>query len=162
LDTTWITPKMAPKDFAIENFGAELTHEYSLTELLKRPTVNMQNIQACIELNNIQNINMNTMNNNLGHELATSVVEQVETIVKYSGYINKQKQEIDKINSSEKTKIPSDFDYESVPALSNEVKEKLSKIRPETLGQASRISGIPQSAITLIMIYLKKSGAKFN
>ena len=157
LDTTWITPKMAPKDFAVENFGAELTHEYSLTDLLKRPKVTMQNIQSCIELNNIEQLHRNTLISKHGQELATAVVEQVETIVKYSGYINKQKQEIDKITSSEKLKIPEGFDYNSVPALSNEVKEKLSKLRPDTLGQASRISGIPQSAITLIMIYMKKS-----
>lgn len=157
LDTTWITPKMAPKEFAIENFGSELTHEYSLTDLLKRPKVTMQNIQACIELNQIEKLDFKNISNKYGQELTTAVIEQVETIIKYSGYINKQKQEIDKINSSENTKIPPDFDYYSVTALSNEVKEKLSKIRPDTLGQASRISGIPQSAITLIMIYMKKN-----
>lgn len=159
LDTTWITPKMAPNDFAVENFGSELTHEYSLTDLLKRPKVTMDNIQSCIELNNIEKISTQHLNSLYGHELAQTVVEQVETIVKYSGYINKQKQEIDKITSSEKTKIPHDFDYNSIPSLSNEVKEKLSKLRPDTLGQASRISGIPQSAITLIMIFMKKTNA---
>lgn len=158
LDTTWVSPKLVTKDFAIQHFGAELTHEYSMTELLKRPKVTMENIHECAKTINATSLTIESLTSQHGKEMTQTIVEQAETIVKYSGYIDKQKQEIDKINASENQKIPKDFDYMSVKALSNEVKEKLMKLQPETLGQASRISGIPQSAIALIKIFMKKTG----
>lgn len=158
LDTTWVSPKLVSKEFAIHHFGAELTHEYSMTDLLKRPKVTMENIHECAKTINATSLTIESLTSQHGKEMTQTIVEQVETIVKYSGYIDKQKQEIDKINASENQKIPKDFDYMSVKALSNEVKEKLMKLQPETLGQASRISGIPQSAIALIKIFMKKSG----
>lgn len=157
LKSTWVNPKMFSKDFAVEQFSAELTHEYSLAELLKRPKVNFSNIQnVVVEANMDQSLTQKFMEEQFGPELALTITEQVETTLKYSGYIDKQKLEIDKINASEGVKLPMNFNYDSVPALSNEVKEKLNRLQPETIGQASRISGIPQSAIALIMLHLKK------
>lgn len=156
LDTTWVSPKLVTKDFAIHHFGAELTHEYSMTELLKRPKVTMDNIHECAKTINISALTTDSLFSQYGKAMAQTIIEQVETMVKYSGYIDKQKQEIEKINAAENQKIPKDFDYMSVKALSNEVKEKLMKLQPETLGQASRISGITESAISILMLTLKK------
>ena len=84
--------------------------------------------------------------------------QQVEIQVMYDGYIKRQLQQVKNFNRMEKLKIPLDFDYEAIGSLSNEVKEKLSKIRPHSLGQASRISGVTPAAISVLMIYLKKLG----
>lgn len=160
LKTTWVNPQSVSEEFAVHNFGAPLTHEYSLADLLKRPKVEFSNIQECAQLiGDCDVLSKSYMDNTYGTQLSETISSQVETIIKYSGYIDKQKQEIDKVNSSENVKIPKDFDYNSVSALSNEVKEKLSTIRPDTLGQASRMSGIPQSAISLIMVHMKKMKA---
>lgn len=161
LSTTFVNGKAFDKDFAVENFGSELNHDYSLAELIKRPKVNFENIQKAMELvNNNSVFSKSYMQEKYGNELSAIIADQVDTIMKYSGYINKQKQEIEKVNASENIKIPKNFDYGSVPALSTEVKEKLIQLNPETLGQASRISGIPQSAISLIMLHMKKMSMK--
>ena len=84
------------------------------------------------------------------------VAEQATILVKYDGYIRRQMEQVERVKRLEGTKIPDGFDYQAIPGLSNEVKEKLSKIRPISLGQASRISGITPAAISIIQIYLKK------
>jgi len=84
------------------------------------------------------------------------VTEQVSILVKYDGYIRRQEEQVERLKGFEKAKIPDEFDYHLVPGLSNEVKEKLSTIRPVSLGQASRVSGITPAAISIIQIYLKK------
>jgi len=84
------------------------------------------------------------------------VTEQVSILVKYYGYIRRQEEQVERLKGFEKAKIPDEFDYHLVPGLSNEVKEKLSAIRPVSLGQASRVSGITPAAISIIQIYLKK------
>ena len=88
------------------------------------------------------------------------VAEQATILVKYDGYIRRQMEQVDRGKNSEATEIPSEFDYERVPGLSNEVKEKLTKIRPFSVGQACRISGITPAAISIIQIYLKKWGQR--
>jgi len=88
------------------------------------------------------------------------VVEQVEIAAKYSGYIDRQKDEVERAAHYETLKLPVDMDYMQVSALSIEVRQKLQKHRPETLGQASRISGVTPAAISLLMIHLKKGGFK--
>src|SRR5690606_28805748 len=93
-------------------------------------------------------------------ELADSVVEQVEIAAKYSGYIERQKDEVQRAAHYERLRLPADLDYMQVPALSIEVRQKLQKHRPETLGQASRISGVTPAAISLLMVHLKKGGFK--
>jgi tRNA uridine 5-carboxymethylaminomethyl modification enzyme len=96
----------------------------------------------------------------LGDSLADAVIEQVEIAVKYAGYIDKQKEEVSRAQAYEHLKLPSELDYAQVLALSHEVRQKLNKHRPETLGQASRISGITPAAISLLLIHLKKGRFK--
>jgi tRNA uridine 5-carboxymethylaminomethyl modification enzyme len=90
-------------------------------------------------------------------ELFEPVVEQIEIAAKYSGYIERQKDEVERAAYYENLKLPADFDYMQVPALSIEVRQKLNKHRPETLGLASRISGVTPAAISLLLVHLKKS-----
>ncbi len=95
----------------------------------------------------------------LGDELP-AVLEQVEIAAKYSGYIDRQRDEVERSAHYESLKLPADLDYGQVTALSIEVRQKLQKHRPETLGQASRISGVTPAAISLLLIHLKKGGFK--
>jgi tRNA uridine 5-carboxymethylaminomethyl modification enzyme len=95
----------------------------------------------------------------LGEELP-AVLEQVEIAAKYSGYIDRQRDEVERSAHYESLKLPVDLDYGQVTALSIEVRQKLQKHRPDTLGQASRISGVTPAAISLLLIHLKKGGFK--
>ena len=88
------------------------------------------------------------------------VLEQIEIQAKYSGYINRQREEVDRAAHYENLKLPAELDYMTVTALSIEVRQKLQKHRPETLGQASRISGVTPAAISLLLIHLKKGKFK--
>jgi tRNA uridine 5-carboxymethylaminomethyl modification enzyme len=92
--------------------------------------------------------------------VADAVIEQVEISVKYAGYIDKQHDEVARAAQYENLRLPENLDYSAVPALSFEVRQKLNKHRPETLGQASRISGITPAAISLLLIHLKKGRFK--
>mgnify|MGYP003341825384 FL=1 len=85
------------------------------------------------------------------------VIEQVEIQVKYEGYIARQQQEVERQQAQESTALPNDIDYNKVAGLSVEVKQKLMRVRPATLGQASRISGVTPAAISLLMIHLKRA-----
>ncbi|MCB5226571.1 tRNA uridine-5-carboxymethylaminomethyl(34) synthesis enzyme MnmG [Alishewanella sp. 16-MA] len=121
-----------------------LTREASLEELIRRPEVTYQQLISIAEL---------------GPCLADPIAaEQVEIQIKYEGYINRQQEEITKQQRNEATKLPAGFDYASVKGLSNEVIVKLNQTQPETVGQASRISGITPAAISLLLVYLKKQG----
>jgi len=84
------------------------------------------------------------------------VAEQVEIQAKYAGYIDRQHDEIERHRKHEETKLPHDMDYQQVRGLSSEVRQKLDKQRPETIGHASRIPGITPAAISLLLVYLKK------
>jgi tRNA uridine 5-carboxymethylaminomethyl modification enzyme len=88
------------------------------------------------------------------------VIEQIEIAAKYSGYIERQQDEVERAAYYENLRLPSDFDFMQVPALSIEVRQKLSQHRPETLGLASRISGVTPAAISLLLVHLKKSKVK--
>ncbi len=95
--------------------------------------------------------------------LSETEIEQIEISAKYSGYIERQHDEVERAAHFENLRLPADFDYSQVKALSFEVRQKLDKHRPETLGLASRISGVTPAAISLLMIHLRKGGHKaFN
>ncbi len=96
----------------------------------------------------------------LGPALADLVAEQVEISVKYAGYINKQVDDVARAAHFEHLKLPDDLDYGLVHALSFEARQKLNTHKPETLGQASRISGITPAAISLLLVHLKKGKFK--
>jgi tRNA uridine 5-carboxymethylaminomethyl modification enzyme len=133
-----------PGDDRVEAFtGKQLSREYNLLELLKRPEVEIKALLAALDMDN----------NNVAES------EQVEIDVKYAGYIVRQQQEIDRVKSQQDLRIPSDLDYVAVAGLSNEVSQKLCAVRPETIGQAARISGVTPAAVSLLLIYLKRHKA---
>jgi len=120
-----------------------INHMVSLRELLRRPEISYQDLGPFDEeISKIED----------------GEAQQVEIQVMYNGYIKRQLQQVKNFKKMEKLKIPLDFDYEAIGGLSTEVKEKLSKIRPHSLSQASRISGVTPAAISVLMIYLKKLG----
>jgi tRNA uridine 5-carboxymethylaminomethyl modification enzyme len=117
----------------------------SLAELLRRPEVSYSDLKIFDELSG---------------RVPREVTEQVEIEIKYEGYIKHQEQEIEKFKKLENKKIPSQINYHEISGLSNEVREKLSKIKPDSLGQASRISGVTPAAIAILMVHLKRMGVQ--
>jgi tRNA uridine 5-carboxymethylaminomethyl modification enzyme len=113
-------------------------------EFLKRPQVDLAGIRKIKALGGVF------------PRFEEEVAKQIEIEVKYSGFIQRQIAEVQRFKNLEKIKIPQQIDYSAIPALSREIKEKLGKIRPLTLGQASRISGITPAAVSMLMVYLKK------
>ena len=130
----------------LEQLGLPPIHQpATLMDLLKRPGT---------ELKGLADLDGRLIS------FAKDVAEQATILVKYDGYIRRQMEQVEHGKNSEATKIPDAFDYQRIPGLSNEVKEKLSRIRPFSVGQASRISGITPAAISIIQIYLKKWGQR--
>jgi tRNA uridine 5-carboxymethylaminomethyl modification enzyme len=143
MSTTWIQPGSAQALALEPNLDHPLTREYNLAELLKRPQLGYQ-VLASVTGESTEDV---------------QVAEQVEIQAKYAGYIERQQQEINRLRRHENTVLPMDFDYSSIEGLSNEVKQKLSEARPETLARASRLPGVTPAAVSLLLIYLKKRGA---
>jgi tRNA uridine 5-carboxymethylaminomethyl modification enzyme len=144
LKQQWIHPQHAALAEVNLLVKTPLSKEASLEELIRRPEVNYQDLMK-IDL--------------VGPGLADpAAAEQVEIQIKYEGYINRQQDEISKHERNENTRMPANFDYKVVKGLSNEVILKLNQVQPETMGQASRISGITPAAISLLLVYLKKQG----
>ncbi len=136
LRSKWVQPEMITHDIDIA-----ISREANAYDLLKRPEV------AYSELEKIDGIDS---------EIPDVVKNQLEVEIKYEGYLKRQQEEIDKHKRNEEKKIPDTFDYHTIKGLSAEITEKLSKVRPETIGQASRISGVTPAAISLILVYIKK------
>jgi tRNA uridine 5-carboxymethylaminomethyl modification enzyme len=105
-------------------------------------------------------VSRETLRAEFGIGLADAVIEQVQVSIKYAGYIDKQNDAVERATHFEELKLPAELDYSLVTALSFEARQKLGKHRPETLGQASRISGITPAAISLLLVHLKKSRSK--
>jgi len=141
LKSTWVNPATLPADRAIAVLGQPIEREYSLFNLLSRPPIRHA---ALVGL--------------MGEPIAQDpqVVEQVEIQAKYAGYIDRQQQEVARQEANEALAIPTDFDYAAVRGLSAEVRQKLTRQQPETVGQASRISGVTPAAISILLVYLKK------
>ena len=132
-----------PQDDAINRLLKEAMHkEYRLSELIKRPEVKLNGLIEAAGLD-VQR---------------PDVCEQVEIECKYQGYIDRQQQEISRLKAQHLLAIPDDLEYDSIMGLSNEVRQKLAKIRPENLGQASRISGVTPAAVSLLLVHLKRRG----
>ena len=141
---TWIHKDHAVVDQVNALLKTPLTREASLEELLRRPEIRYDDLMAI---------------DGLGSEFTNqAALEQVEIHTKYAGYIARQQDEINKQLRHEETILPKEFDYSTVSGLSNEVVAKLTDARPDTIGQASRISGITPAAISLLLVYLKKQG----
>lgn len=142
LRSTWIQAGSAEAEQVEQKIQTKLTREYSLMDLLRRPELSYTDIASL-----------------KGEAIANeAAAEQVEIEAKYSGYIERQQEDVDRLRAYENTIIPDDFDYSVVDGLSNEVKQKLTAARPQTLARAARISGITPAAISLVLIYLKKRG----
>lgn len=144
LRQSWIHPQHTALSQVNLLLKTPLTREASLEELIRRPEMTYRQLLQISDL---------------GPGLADPIAaEQVEIQIKYEGYINRQQDEIAKQQRNEATKLPASFDYSQVKGLSNEVVLKLNQTQPETVGQASRISGITPAAISLLLVYLKKQG----
>jgi len=142
LKSTWIQAGSPEAEKVEAIINTKLIREYSLHDLLKRPELNY---------NDVATLKGEAVNDEF-------VAEQIEIAAKYSGYIDRQQEEIDRLRAYENTLIPADFDFTKVDGLSNEVKQKLAAARPETLARAQRISGVTPAAISQLLMYLKKHG----
>ena len=142
LKATWVNPKITPAEDCVRVLGKAIEHEYNLFELLRRPEVSYASLMSLPGAGEGQ--------------VDPLVVEQLEISAKYQGYIDRQAEEVAKAATLENTLLPSDLDYNVVPGLSNEVKQKLNLHKPQTIGQASRIQGITPAAISLLLIHLKR------
>jgi len=145
LASTWVKPD-SPEALGLrELLSTPLQREASLAELLRRPELDIRQLAPLSAL--------------VADETDGQVLEQVEIQAKYSGYIERQQTEIERARRYDHWRLPESFDYANVVGLSNEVREKLIRQRPETLGQAARIQGVTPAAISLLLVHLKKKSA---
>lgn len=144
LKATWVHPKHKMAEQLNQVLKNPLSKEHTLEDIIRRPEMTYEELMKVADFGP-----------GLTNPLAA---EQVEIQIKYSGYIERQKDEIAKTQRHENTLLPMNFDYSKISGLSNEVIAKLTDTRPETLGKASRISGITPAAISLLLVHLKKQG----
>ena len=156
LKSTWVNPRNLSATESERVLGKAIEHEHNLFDLLRRPDVGYD---ALMSLDGGKHASTDVSRETLG-ELSAAVIEQVEIAAKYSGYIDRQRDEVERAAYYEGLRLPPELDYLQIPALSIEVRQKLQKHRPETLGQAGRISGVTPAAISLLLIHLKKGGFK--
>ena len=161
LRSTWVHPNVLPAADAERLLGKALEHEHSLADLLRRPGIGFDTV---VEATAIARpgvvVSRETLTLELGIPLANAVIEQLEIATKYAGYIDKQNDEVARAQGLESLELPAELDYNQVTALSFEVRQKLTQHRPETLGQATRISGVTPAAISLLLVHLKKKRFK--
>jgi len=155
LKSLWVNPKNIDQQRAREVLGQEIEREYNLADLMRRPGVGYQDV---ISLDSVRF--QDNMLGQLPESLQSEVIEQIEIAAKYSGYIDRQKEEVKRAEHYERLVLPSNFDYMGIEALSYEVRQKLQRHQPQTLGLASRISGVTPAAISLLLIHLKKQRLK--
>jgi tRNA uridine 5-carboxymethylaminomethyl modification enzyme len=161
LKSTWVHPNILPAADAERLVGKALEREYNFIDLLRRPGVVFDTLVEVASIARPEvGVSRETLSSELGTTMADAVIEQIETSVKYAGYINKQVEDVARAAHFENLKLPPELDYGQVQALSFEVRQKLSKHQPETLGQASRISGVTPAAISLLLVHLKKGRFK--
>jgi tRNA uridine 5-carboxymethylaminomethyl modification enzyme len=142
LSSTWLRPDGVPAAEQQRVLGQALSRETTLLDLLRRPEVRYEDLVSM---------------DGLGPgEPDPKVIEQLEIEARYSGYIERQQEEIERQRRSEETMLPGDIDYRNVRGLSTEIQQKLNEFKPATIGQASRISGVTPAAISLLLVHLKK------
>jgi tRNA uridine 5-carboxymethylaminomethyl modification enzyme len=157
LKSTWIHPGLLTPLDAERLLGKGLEHENTLSDLLRRPGVSYDTVAEIARIaQRDAGVSRETLAEELGGPLAAAVIEQVEIATKYAGYIGKQQEEVERAAAYEHLTLPSDLDYTQIPALSHEVRQKLSRHRPATLGQAARIAGVTPAAISLLLVHLRK------
>jgi len=146
LRSTWVNPKMLCDADAIRVLGKPIEREYSLSDLLRRPEVSYDRLMTLVDMTSAVD--------------DPHVAEQVEIQTKYEGYIDRQRDEVARREQLDSLPLPADLDFQSVRGLSVEVRQKLGSQRPETLGQASRISGVTPAAISLLLVHLKRASQR--
>ena len=174
LRSIWVSPKNLSVSESERVLGKAIEHEYSLADLLRRPEVSYQALMSLEGGKYVAPlfpvpVSRETPDDDpapqngaepLDLSLSAAVVEQIEIAAKYAGYIGRQQGEVQRAAHYENLRLPADLDYLQVTALSIEVRQKLHRQRPETLGQAGRISGVTPAAISLLLVHLKKSGRR--
>lgn len=140
LKSTRITPKKEVNEYIETISSTPLKDGISLYDFLKRPEITLENIKHFIKL-----------------DYTKEELEQVEINAKYEGYIKKANKEAEKMLSLEEKKIPEDINYDTIPNLASEARQKLAEVRPTTIGQASRISGVNPTDISILMVYLRRN-----
>lgn len=140
LKSTRITPKKEVNEYIETIPSTPLKDGISLYDFLKRPEITLENIKHFIKL-----------------DYTKEELEQVEINAKYEGYIKKANKEAEKMLSLEEKKIPEDINYDTIPNLASEARQKLAEVRPTTIGQASRISGVNPTDISILMVYLRRN-----
>ncbi|HEY4316412.1 MAG TPA: tRNA uridine-5-carboxymethylaminomethyl(34) synthesis enzyme MnmG, partial [Herbaspirillum sp.] len=152
LKSTWVNPRILGAAEAERVLGKAIEREYALSDLLARPNVSYDQLMSLKGVD--------------GQDLAgpgvdqDAVKEQLQIQLKYAGYIDRQADEIERHKGNENLALPADLDYMEVQSLSIEVRQKLNKHKPETMGQASRISGVTPAALSLLLVHLKKGDLK--
>ena len=161
LRSIWVNPNTLSAAEAERVLGKAIEREYNFADLLRRPDVNYAGLMSLGEGKHANpdivvggDVSRET---SLSADLAKSVIEQIEITAKYAGYIDLQKVEVERASHYENLKLPTDLDYLQVAALSFEARQTLAKHRPETLGLASRISGITPATVSLLLVHLKKN-----
>ena len=164
LKSIWVSPQNLPVAESQRVLGKAIEHEYPLSELLRRPDVSYASLMSLDGARHASaELAVQLLQQSEASEsslFVQSVVEQVEICAKYSGYIDRQKSEIERAAHYENLKLPRELDYLQVTALSYEARQKLARHQPQTLGQAERISGVTPAAISLLLVHLKKGGFK--
>jgi tRNA uridine 5-carboxymethylaminomethyl modification enzyme len=155
LKSLWVSPANLSAAEAERVLGKAIEHEYSLADLLRRPEVSYGELMAMdggrfvsSDIEALDTVSRET------------VIEQIDIAAKYSGYIDRQNEEVARAAHYENMALPPDFDYLSIPALSVEVRQKLAKHQPQTLGQASRISGVTPAAISLLLVHMRRARSR--
>ena len=138
LEQEKISPNTKEANLLEKETGEKLSSSKTLKEILKRPKVLYGHLPGKLD------------------GIKRSTVDEIEASVKYAGYIERQRTDIERLQKNENTKIPNTVDYQNVIGLSNEVKQKLSEARPQSLARASRLPGVTPAAISLLMVHLKK------
>jgi len=171
LRSTWVHPGIVDAALAERLLGKAIEREYPLADLLRRPGVGHDAVCALHAdavarrraaggagegADDAAVVSRETLRAELGTDLADAVIEQVEIATKYAGYIDKQQADVARAAAYEALPLPPDLDYAEVGALSFEVRHKLAQHRPQTLGQASRISGVTPAALSLLLVHLRK------
>jgi tRNA uridine 5-carboxymethylaminomethyl modification enzyme len=147
LRETWVRPGLTCEEKINALLPNPINREYRFSEMLKRPEIVIADLMPLLAE---------------GQVFPERVKEQVEINTKYAGYLSRQQDEINKAQKHESTELPLDMDYQGVTGLSNEVRQKLLEVRPETIGQAGRISGVTPAAISLLLVHLKRAGSRIQ
>jgi tRNA uridine 5-carboxymethylaminomethyl modification enzyme len=142
LSATIMPPSQAVNDFLKEQNSTPIKNGVSLKELLRRPEITYEALEAIDKGRKDVTLNKTAR-------------EEVEILVKYEGYIKRQEQQVEQFKKMEKMLIPDDVDFKAIPTISLEAREKLSKLRPASVGQAGRISGVSPADVTALVVYLK-------